>query len=120
MKLSIAFLNCICTIKGGPPRAPEFPISRGRRILARVLYGDRIRMSETKPVKAPSGPRIREVPAVSRAIAILRLLGRGQGPMTLKAIAEELGMVTSTCLHILRVLVSEGLVKVDASSKRYS
>lgn len=77
-------------------------------------------MSETKPVKAPSGPRIREVPAVSRAIAILRLLGRGQGPMTLKAIAEELGMVTSTCLHILRVLVSEGLVKVDASSKRYS
>ncbi len=39
--------------------------------------------------------------------------------MTLKSISQELGMVTSTCLHILRVLVDEGLVKVDAGSKRY-
>nr|WP_255581898.1 IclR family transcriptional regulator [Cupriavidus sp. AU9028] len=63
---------------------------------------------------------MRPVPAVSRAIAILRLLGRAQGAMTLKSISEELGMVTSTCLHILRVLVDEGLVKVDAATKRYS
>jgi len=39
--------------------------------------------------------------------------------MGVKAIAQSLGMVTSTCLHILRVLVDEGLVKVDAT-KRYS
>jgi len=39
--------------------------------------------------------------------------------MGVKAIALSLGMVTSTCLHILRVLVDEGLVKVDAT-KRYS
>ena len=77
-------------------------------------------MSESQPADVVPGPRIREVPAVSRAIGILRLLGRGQEPMTLKAIAEELGMVTSTCLHILRVLVSEGIVKVDPGSKRYS
>jgi DNA-binding IclR family transcriptional regulator len=59
------------------------------------------------------------VPAVSRSIAILRLLGRSPEPMGVKAIAQALGMVTSTCLHILRVLVDEELVKVDAT-KRYS
>lgn len=39
--------------------------------------------------------------------------------MGVKAIAQSLDMVTSTSLHILRVLVDEGLVKVDAA-KRYS
>lgn len=68
---------------------------------------------------ATTGPRLRPVPAVSRAISILRLLGRSAAPMTLKSISQELGMVTSTCLHILRVLVEEGLVKVDAGTKRY-
>ena len=63
--------------------------------------------------------RIRPVPAVSRSIAILRQLGRRREPLGVKAIAQSLGMVTSTCLHILRVLVDEGLVKVDAT-KRYS
>jgi DNA-binding IclR family transcriptional regulator len=75
------------------------------------------------PEKAPpsaAGPRVRPVPAVTRAIAILRLLGRGPEAMTLKAISQELDMVTSTCLHILRVLVDEGLVKVEPGSKRYS
>ncbi len=67
-----------------------------------------------------AGPRLRPVPAVSRAIAILRLLGRSAAPMTLKSISQELGMVPSTGLHILRVLVEEGLVKVDAATKRYS
>lgn len=70
--------------------------------------------------KTKAGPRVRPVPAVSRSIAILRLLGRSPAPMPLKTIADELGMVTSTCLHILRVLVDEGLVKLDAGTKRYS
>ena len=48
------------------------------------------------------------MPAVSRAIAILRLLGRNPEPLGVKAIAQSLGMVTSTCLHILRVLVARG------------
>ena len=55
---------------------------------------------------------VRAVPAVSRAIAILRLLGRTRAPMSGKAIAEALGLVPSTALHILRVLVAEELVKV--------
>ncbi|WP_256330387.1 IclR family transcriptional regulator [Variovorax sp. YR216] len=60
------------------------------------------------------------MPAVSRALAILRLLAANAEPMTLKAISEELDLVTSTCLHILRVLVEEGMVKVEAGTKRYS
>lgn len=77
------------------------------------------------PVAAPAtppakGPRVRPVPAVSRALAILRLLAANAEPMTLKTISEELDLVTSTCLHILRVLVEEGMVKVEAGTKRYS
>ncbi len=63
---------------------------------------------------------IRAVPAVTRAVAILRLLGRNRAPMGVKAIAESLGLVPSTALHILRALVAEELVKVDAATKRYS
>jgi DNA-binding IclR family transcriptional regulator len=70
--------------------------------------------------KSEKGPRVRPVPAVSRAVAILRLLGRSPNAMGVKAIAQSLGMVTSTCLHIVRVLVEEGLLKVDESTKRYS
>jgi DNA-binding IclR family transcriptional regulator len=65
-------------------------------------------------------PRIRQVPAVSRAIAILRWLGNSADPVGLKTIANSLSIVPSTCLHIIRVLVAEGLVKVDEDSKRYA
>lgn len=63
---------------------------------------------------------MRPVPAVSRALSILRLLAANAEPMTLKAISEELDLVTSTCLHILRVLVDEGMVKVEPGTKRYA
>jgi DNA-binding IclR family transcriptional regulator len=62
---------------------------------------------------------VRAVPAVSRAIAILRLLARARAPMGMKAIAEALDLVPSTALHILRVLVAEELVRVDAG-KQYT
>ena len=67
-----------------------------------------------------AAPRIRAVPAVTRAIAILRLLGRSPEPLGVKAIAQSLDLVTSTCLHILRALVAEELVKVDPLTKRYA
>jgi DNA-binding IclR family transcriptional regulator len=60
----------------------------------------------------------RAVPAVTRAVAILRLLGHAKAPMGMKAIAQELDLVPSTALHILRALVTEELVAVDAG-KRY-
>lgn len=65
-------------------------------------------------------PRIRAVPAVTRAVAILRLLSRSRAPLGLKAIAEALGLVPSTALHILRALAAEQLVRLDPASKQYS
>jgi len=65
-------------------------------------------------------PTLRDVPAVTRAVAILRLLGRSDAPMGVNAIARDLGLVPSTCLHILRVLADEGLVAFDPQSKRYT
>jgi DNA-binding IclR family transcriptional regulator len=79
-----------------------------------------MKKSNAATKRVNTGPRVRPVPAVTRAITILRLLGRSPASMTLKSISQELGMVTSTCLHILRVLVEEGLVKVDPATKRYS
>ncbi|MEZ5815468.1 MAG: IclR family transcriptional regulator [Hyphomicrobiaceae bacterium] len=62
---------------------------------------------------------MRAVPAVTRGIAILRHLARSDEPLGVNAIARSLGLVPSTCLHILRALVQEGLVGVDPVSKRY-
>lgn len=62
----------------------------------------------------------RQVPAVTRALAILRLLARSNDPVGVNPIARELGLVPSTCLHILRVLQDEGMVEFDSQTKRYS
>jgi DNA-binding IclR family transcriptional regulator len=63
-------------------------------------------------------PRIRAVPAVTRAVAILRLLSHNRAPLSLKTITDALDLVPSTALHILRALVAEQLLQVD-HSKRY-
>jgi DNA-binding IclR family transcriptional regulator len=75
--------------------------------------------TEDKTVDARSGPRIRPVPAVTRAVAILRLLGRTKEPMNVKSISDQLDLVPSTCLHILRALTAEKLLSFDPASKRY-
>lgn len=62
----------------------------------------------------------REVPAVTRAVAILRRLGRSDEPMGVNQLARELDLVPSTVLHILRVLQDEGLVSFDTETKRYA
>ena len=64
-------------------------------------------------------PRVRAVPAVTRAIAMLRLLSHNRVPMSLKSMAEELDLVPSTALHIARALVAEKLLQVDPPTKRY-
>ena len=68
----------------------------------------------------PRSPRVRAVPAVTRAVAILRLLSRSRTPLGLKTIAENLELVPSTALHIVRALVAEDLLQVDPQTKRYS
>lgn len=67
--------------------------------------------------KVRKPPVLRDVPAVSRAIAILRLLGSSDTPLGVQTIAKTLGLIPSTCLHILRILVAEQLVSVDSSTK---
>jgi DNA-binding IclR family transcriptional regulator len=62
----------------------------------------------------------RQVPAVTRAVAILRRLGKSSEPVGVNQLARDLDLVPSTCLHILRVLIDEGLVAFDCHSKRYS
>ena len=62
----------------------------------------------------------REVPAVRKAVAILQLLSKESESMGVNTISKKLGLIPSTCLHILRVLASEGLVAVEAGTKRYS
>ncbi|WP_158926390.1 IclR family transcriptional regulator [Acidisphaera sp. S103] len=74
--------------------------------------------ADLKPAK--KAPRIRQVPALTRGIAILRLLGRTDEPLGVQAIARALGLVPSTCLHILRVLADENLVTADPVSKKYA
>jgi DNA-binding IclR family transcriptional regulator len=80
-------------------------------------------LEKSRRPKSPAGSkkniRVRQVPAVERAVAILRLLSKRDTPLGVSAIAQELGMVPSTCLHILRVLVSEELIAFDSVTKRY-
>ncbi len=61
-----------------------------------------------------------KAPAIARAAAVLRLLGKSEAPLPLQAIARELGLVPSTCLYVLRALVEEELVSFDADTKRYA
>lgn len=61
-----------------------------------------------------------KAPAISRAAAILRLLGKSDTPLGLQTIARTLGLVPSTCLYVLRALVTEELVAFDTETKRYS
>ena len=59
-------------------------------------------------------------PAVARAIAVLKLLGNQREPLGVNAIARELGVVPSSCLHIMRALAEEGLVQIDPATKQYA
>ena len=86
----------------------------------RAAREERMRLaSEAAPATLTERRRLRQVPAVTRAVAILRLLGRSEEPLGLNAIARALELVPSTCLHILRVLVAEELVAFDPATKRY-
>jgi DNA-binding IclR family transcriptional regulator len=79
-----------------------------------LLYIDNMDVS-----RGQDGVVVRPVPAVTRAAAILRLLARSDAPLGVQAIARALGLVPSTCLHILRALAAEELVAFDPATKRY-
>jgi len=73
-------------------------------------------LTETASANASSG----HAPAVTRAVRILRRLGDTRAPLGARQLARELDLVPSTCLHVLRALVAEGLVEFDDETKRYS
>ena len=87
-------------------------------------------MSDPQPPARPRPPStVRKVanavkdskaPAITRAAAILRLLGKSDRPLGVQAIAKELGLVPSTCLYVLRALTEEELVSFDPDTKRYA
>lgn len=87
------------------------------QLVQQAVQGPNDSGQERVALKPP--PRIRPVPAVSRSIAILRLLGKARAPLGVNAIAQALGLVPSTCLHILRALVEEKLVAFDRQTKHY-
>ena len=63
---------------------------------------------------------LHRAPAVARAIAVLKLLGRSHEPLGVNAIARSLNLVPSSCHHILRALTDEGIVQVHPGTKQYS
>jgi DNA-binding IclR family transcriptional regulator len=83
-------------------------------------------MSDPKQRRSPperalaKAVKASKAPAISRAAAVLRLLGKSDMPLGIQSIARELGLVPSTCLYVLRALVAEEFVSFDADTKRYS
>jgi DNA-binding IclR family transcriptional regulator len=65
------------------------------------------------------GVRLREVPAVRRATAILWHLARNADGLGVSRIARDLGIIPSTCLHILRELATARLVSFEPNGKIY-
>ncbi|MDO6414952.1 IclR family transcriptional regulator C-terminal domain-containing protein [Sphingomonas sp. BIUV-7] len=61
-----------------------------------------------------------KAPAIARAAAVMRLLGKSETPLGLQGISGALGLVPSTCLYVLRALVAEELVSFDPDTKRYA
>lgn len=76
--------------------------------------------SDKQSGPASGAPVVRDVPAVTRAVAIMRALAKTETPAGVASIAREVDIIPSTCLHILRVLVSEGLVSFDPNAKKYT
>ena len=90
------------------------------KVVLLYMYNETTELETEMASDDKKGMRKREVPAVTRAVAILRALGRSEEPMGVNPLARQLELVPSTALHILRVLTDEGLVAFDPATKRYS
>jgi DNA-binding IclR family transcriptional regulator len=91
-----------------------------RTITQGTAMSSRPPISPAAPGELARAVKESKAPAISRAAAILRLLGKSDAPLGLHSIARTLGLVPSTCLHVLRALVAEELVAFDPDTKRYS
>nr|WP_087573221.1 MULTISPECIES: IclR family transcriptional regulator [unclassified Sphingomonas]AJW29556.1 Transcriptional regulator, IclR family [Sphingomonas sp. JE1] len=68
---------------------------------------------------AGSAGAIHRAPAVARAATVLRLLAGERSGLGVTEIARRVGLVPSTCLHVLRALVEEGFIVFDDTKKTY-
>jgi DNA-binding IclR family transcriptional regulator len=78
-------------------------------------------MAKPAPAAAPDDQYAgsHRAPAVARAASVLRLLAPERSGMGVTEIARRVGLVPSTCLHVLRALVEEGFVTFDEQKKTY-
>lgn len=77
-------------------------------------------MSKTDtPRTSRQGSSAKRVPAVRRAADILWELAGRPSPMNLSQISRAVNIIPSTCLHILRELVSARLISYDLNTKTY-
>ncbi|MVF13518.1 IclR family transcriptional regulator [Ketobacter sp. MCCC 1A13808] len=84
------------------------------------MVTQRSKSNTPKDQKLANALKESKAPAISRAAAILRLLGKSETPLGLQSIARALNLVPSTCLYVLRALVDEEFVSFDTDTKRYS
>lgn len=71
-------------------------------------------MSDTNNKGTPSGTQ-----AISRALAVLRLLAESDGELSASAVATRLRLTSGTTNRILRVLMAEGLVAQSVRRETY-
>lgn len=82
--------------------------------MQRSNYGSIKRIADSE------GPAVaNRAPAVARTAIILRLLASSRSGLGVIEIARRVGLVPSTCLHILRALVDEGFVTFNPGKKTY-
>jgi DNA-binding IclR family transcriptional regulator len=67
----------------------------------------------------PSPASASRAPAVTRAFSVLRVLASERHALGVTEISRRVGLVPSTCLHVLRALVQEGVINFDDQEKTY-
>lgn len=78
-----------------------------------------MQIQDARQTDESSDPAAHRAPAVARAASILRLLASDASGLGVSEVARRVGIVPSTCLHVLRALVEEGFVAFDSEKKVY-
>jgi DNA-binding IclR family transcriptional regulator len=67
-------------------------------------------MSAPGAPAAPDAPEPAILQTLERGLAVLTIIARGEGEVTARRIAEDLGLRQATCYHLLRTLVTQQYV----------
>jgi hypothetical protein len=91
----------------------------GRKIYA-ATHRRQERGPSSPPLHLTKAVETTKAPAISRAVAVLRLLADSDVPLGMHTIARQLWMVPSTCHYVLKALLAEELVTCERDTRRYS